>query len=297
MRADTHMKAAAALCAAAMTASLSACGTSVEVSVPGQADGPMINIGVATDEPGVGWYHEDGYSGLGVEVAKYVARKLGYSHSQIIFHPMTMGGRDAMLEDGTIDFAMTTYAYDGGKDARAFTKELASRDGDVRYSGPYLITNDELLVRADERSTIRGAGDVRGRTVCVVKDDDVRTQLERRVADVRFREENNFQKCVSALLAGESDAVAGSRPVLAGLRGEAGDEYVDIVDDPFGERAYGVAINGGGKELIRQINMSLQDMIDDGTWDTIIDGAEQSLGIRTDLKLNPPQIVNGRDEG
>ncbi|WP_101671014.1 transporter substrate-binding domain-containing protein [Bifidobacterium anseris] len=296
MRSRGGTRIIAMLCAVAAVSPLAACGTSVQVSVPGQADGPMINIGVAVDEPGVSWYHEEGYSGLSVDVAKYVAEKIGYSNRQIVFHPMTMARRDAMLADGTIDFAMTSYAYEGGKDARAFTKELASRGGDVRYSGPYLIADDGLLVRADERKTIRGADDMRGRTVCVVEDDDVRGQLERRVDGVRWREESDFNKCVSALLAGESDAVAGSRPVLAGLRSEAGAAYADLVDAPFGRRGYAVATGGDRDEFVAQINMVLQDMIDDGTWDRITDDAERALGIGTDFALNPPTIVASRDE-
>ncbi|PAU69517.1 ABC transporter substrate-binding protein [Bifidobacterium italicum] len=295
MRSRGLLRIFAALCAAAAVSPLAGCGTPVQVSVPGQADGPMIDIGVAVDEPGVGWYHEEGYSGLSVEVAKYVAEKIGYSNRQIVFHPMTMARRDAMLADGTIDFAMTSYAYEGGKDARAFTKELASRGGDVRYSGPYLITEDELLVRSDDRASIRGVDDMRGRTACVVEDDDVREQLEQRVGGVRFREEGDFAKCVSALLAGEADAVAGSRPVLAGLRSQAGDAYVSLLDDSFGERAYGIAI-AGGDGLLGQINTTLQSMIDDGTWDRIVDDAGRSLGVDADLSLNPPNIVDSRSE-
>ena len=48
---------------------LCGCGTSVNVSAPGQAKGPVMSIGVPADEPGVGWYHDGEYSGLSVEVA------------------------------------------------------------------------------------------------------------------------------------------------------------------------------------------------------------------------------------
>ena len=295
MRSRGGMRVLAALCAVAAVSPLAACGTSVQVTVPVQADGPMVDIGVAVDEPGVSWYHEEGYSGLSVDVAKYVAEKIGYSNRQIVFHAMTAATRDAMLADGTIDFAMTSYAYEGGKDARAFTKQLASRGGDVRYSGPYLIAEDGLLVRNDERAAIRGAGDVRGRSVCVVAHDGVREQLAAHIDGVRFREEDDFSRCVSALLAGEADAVAGARPVLAGLRAQAGAEYVSLVDASFGERGYGIAI-AGGDELLAQMNMTLQGMIYDGSWDRIVDEAGRALGVDADLRLNPPDIVDSRYE-
>ena len=96
---------------------LCGCGTSVNVSAPGQAKGPVMSIGVPADEPGVGWYHDGEYSGLSVEVAKYVAKVLGYGDEQLFFHSQTPATRLDRLDDGSVDFAMVTFAYDGGKNA------------------------------------------------------------------------------------------------------------------------------------------------------------------------------------
>ena len=85
---------------------LCGCGTSVNVSAPGQAKGPVMSIGVPADEPGVGWYHDGEYSGLSVEVAKYVAKVLGYGDEQLFFHSQTPATRLDRLDDGSVDFAM-----------------------------------------------------------------------------------------------------------------------------------------------------------------------------------------------
>ena len=82
----------AALCTLAL-AGVAGCGTSIEVSVPGQADGPVLSIGVALDEPGMSWYHNGAYSGFSVQVAQYVAKVLGYANKQIVFRNVPLDDR------------------------------------------------------------------------------------------------------------------------------------------------------------------------------------------------------------
>ncbi|MCB8548909.1 ABC transporter substrate-binding protein, partial [Bifidobacterium sp. MSK23_125] len=57
------------------------------------------------------------YSGLSVDVAKYVALVLGYGDEQLFFYSQTPATRLDRLDDGSVDFAMVTFAYDGGKNA------------------------------------------------------------------------------------------------------------------------------------------------------------------------------------
>ena len=44
------------------------------------------------------------------------------------------------------------------------------------------------------------------------------------------------------------------------------------------------------------MNTTLQGMIDDGSWDRIVDEAGRALGVDADLRLNPPDIVDSRYE-
>lgn len=124
----------AALCTLAL-AGVAGCGTSIEVSVPGQADGPVLSIGVALDEPGMSWYHNGAYSGFSVQVAQYVAKVLGYANKQIVFRNVPLDERAQRLADGTVDLVVGSY---GGQEA----------DGtQIDYAGPYLNTSQGLLVR------------------------------------------------------------------------------------------------------------------------------------------------------
>ena len=70
-------RAVATLCACACVFAVSACGAD-------DADG-KIRIGIKFDQPGLGFKKNGTYVGFDVDVAKYVAKKLGYSEDQIVW--------------------------------------------------------------------------------------------------------------------------------------------------------------------------------------------------------------------
>ena len=70
---------AALVCAASVVLGTSACGTSISVVTNGLAQGPTIAIGVATDQPGLGFLHGGEYSGFDISVSQYVANTLGFA--------------------------------------------------------------------------------------------------------------------------------------------------------------------------------------------------------------------------
>ncbi|HAK71544.1 MAG TPA: ABC transporter substrate-binding protein, partial [Bifidobacterium sp.] len=67
-------RAACLLCSMAVAFGASACGTSISVVTNGLAQGPTITIGVAADQPGLGYLHGGEYSGFDISVAQYVAK-------------------------------------------------------------------------------------------------------------------------------------------------------------------------------------------------------------------------------
>ena len=69
-------RALAALAAVACTLSLAACGADEE---------GKIRIGIKFDQPGLGFKKSGTYVGFDVDVAKYIAKKLGYSEDEIVW--------------------------------------------------------------------------------------------------------------------------------------------------------------------------------------------------------------------
>ena len=147
---------AAAACAALLAAGAGACGTSVSVVTEGAAQGPTIAIGVAADQPGLGYLHGGEYSGFDIDVAKYVAKTLGYAEKQIVFKQLSPAMRASALTDGTVDMVVDSFSMDG------------THDGEADVAGPYLTVREALLIRSDSASEITGTDSLSDKTVCAV---------------------------------------------------------------------------------------------------------------------------------
>ena len=161
---------AAAACAALLAAGAGACGTSVSVVTEGAAQGPTIAIGVAADQPGLGYLHGGEYSGFDIDVAKYVAKTLGYAEKQIVFKQLSPAMRASALTDGTVDMVVDSFSMDG------------THDGEADVAGPYLTVREALLIRSDSASEITGTDSLSDKTVCAVAgsaaDDNIRNRTK-----------------------------------------------------------------------------------------------------------------------
>src|SRR5690349_18404500 len=104
----------------------------------GGGGGDTIVIGTKFDQPGLGMKNPDGkMSGFDVDVATYVAGELGYAPDKIEWKESPSSQRENLIQNGQVSFIAATYSI---TDAR---KEKVS------FAGPYLITGQSLLVRAD----------------------------------------------------------------------------------------------------------------------------------------------------
>ena len=134
-------RALAALAAVACTMSLAACGAD---------ESGKIRIGIKFDQPGLGFKKSGTYVGFDVDVAKYVAKKLGYSEDEIVWKEAPSKQREAMLQNGDVDMILATYSI---------TDE---RKNAVSFAGPYFVAGQDLLVRKDDHS-INGPEDLNGK--------------------------------------------------------------------------------------------------------------------------------------
>jgi glutamate transport system substrate-binding protein len=148
------MTAAAVAVAVALGTTLSACGGgSSHASVVDKVkDTKTLNIGVKPDQPGLGLQSSSGqYSGFDVDVARYIAKKLGAT--KIKFVPTLSANREAFLQQGKVDLVVATYSV------------TPERQKVVSFAGPYYIAHQDILVRAND-SSIKRPGDLKGKKVC-----------------------------------------------------------------------------------------------------------------------------------
>ena len=120
----------AALAAVACTMSLAACGAD---------ETGKIRIGIKFDQPGLGFKKSGTYVGFDVDVAKYIAKKLGYSEDQIIWKEAPSKQREAMIQTGDVDMILATYSI---------TDE---RKKAVDFSSSYYNDSQSVVVKKDSK--------------------------------------------------------------------------------------------------------------------------------------------------
>ncbi len=145
---------AAAVVALALGVSTAACSAGGPPSIVGKQ---TLRIGVKADQPGLGLRLAGGrFVGFDVDVARYVAAKLGVGPDHITFVPVTSATRETALQNGLVDMVVATYSI------------TAERETKVTFGGPYYVAHQDPMVRASAtaiRSVARpqGKAAVRGR--------------------------------------------------------------------------------------------------------------------------------------
>ncbi|MDR7381454.1 glutamate ABC transporter substrate-binding protein [Promicromonospora iranensis] len=265
--------------AAATTLTLSACG-GAEVGGESEgeetaAGGEGITIGIKYDQPGLGLQDGAEYTGFDVDVAKYVANELGYSEDQITFKETPSANREAMLQNGDVDMIFATYSI---TDER---KEV------IDFAGPYFVAGQDLLVAADN-TDITGPEDLEGKNLCSVTGSTSAEKIKTDYAEgVQLLERPGYAECVTALSAGQVDAVTTDDIILAGLAAANGDGNLKVVGNPFSEENYGVGLPKGD-DRCEDINAAITKMIDEGAWEDAVAANTEGTDYTPNADLNPP---------
>lgn len=274
--------AAAAGCIA-LALGAAACDTSISVTTQGQPEGPVLAVGVATDEPALGWIHNGTNQGFDVDVAKYVAKVLGYGGKQVSYVPVTLADAGQKLNDGDVSFVVAAYPR---------TEET---ERDVTFAAPYLAVNEIVLTRAangaEDSETVSSLSGLDGKAVCVVDGSPAGKNLKKKVPGVRIETQSGYAQCVSSLLTGKSAAIAAGAPVVYGLAEQSGTEYVSVLDELYGTETYGIAVPKGQDELAGQIKGALEAMVADGSWQQAADSLRDACGYEVDMAINPPEGI------
>ena len=264
-------RAVAAFCACACVFAVSACGAD---------ETGKIRIGIKFDQPGLGFKKNGTYVGFDVDVAKYVAKKLGYSEDEIVWKEAPSKQREAMLQNGDVDMILATYSI---------TDE---RKNAVSFAGPYFVAGQDLLVRKDDHS-INGPEDLNGKRLCsVTGSTSAATVKEKFASEVQLMEQPGYAECATALFSGIVDAVTTDDIILAGLA-SASRGKLRVVGKPFTQEYYGVGIKKGDTALAKKINAAIAEMIKDGSWERAIADNTEGTSYTPNAEYNPPKPTEG----
>lgn len=233
----------------ALALSLSACGD--DSSDTNSQD--KLVIGVSLVEPGLSVNGPDGPTGFDIDVARYVAKELGWSDNEIEYKKVLPADRQSALASGTVDMVVAAYSI---------TPERAET---VDFAGPYLVAGQDLLVQSDN-ADVTGPHSLNGKVLCSAQGttaaDNIKTPEYS--SGVTLRELGDNAACVEALLAGDVDAVTTDDIILQGFASEH-PAQLKVLGSPFSTETYGIGLPQGSPD-VDVINDVLQSMIDDGTW-------------------------------
>ena len=114
---------------AALALTMTGCGGGGGAS---STTGDSITIGIKFDQPGLGQKDGDTFKGFDVDVARYVAKELGFEADKVTFKETPSAQRETAIQGGQVALIFATYSI---SDAR---KEKISFGGPVlhRRSGP-----------------------------------------------------------------------------------------------------------------------------------------------------------------
>ncbi|MEO6789563.1 MAG: glutamate ABC transporter substrate-binding protein [Ornithinibacter sp.] len=264
--------------AAALALGLSACGSDsadTGSGSSGDSGGKALKIGIKFDQPGLGLKQGSEFTGLDVDVAKYVAKELGTAEGDIQFVQAPSAQRETLIETGQVDMVVATYSI---TDAR---KEKVS------FAGPYFIAGQDLLVKADN-TDITGPDSLEGKKLCSVTCSTSAQKVKEKVPGVNLQEFGTYSECVAALASGAIDALTTDDTILAGYASQKQYEgKLKVVGAPFSTEKYGIGLKKGDTALCQKITDAINKMIKDGSWQKAVDDNLGKAGYKPG-EGNPP---------
>lgn len=260
-------KAIAALGSVALAATLlTGCG--------GDSD-DGITVGIKFDQPGLGLKTGDTYSGFDVDVARYVAKELGFEADQITFKESPSPQRENLLQSGQVDMIVATYSI------------TDSRKEKVSFAGPYFVAGQGLLVQ-ESNSDITGPDSLNGKKLCSVQGSTPAQRIKDDFAtEVQLQEFDTYSKCVEQLSQGNVDAVTTDDIILAGFAAQP--QYagkLKVVGETFSQENYGIGLQKGS-DRCKAVTDAITKMISSGDWAKALE-ANTGASYAPNETLNPP---------
>lgn len=260
---------AAVLLAGAMTLTLAACGgsstsTSTSDSSSGSSQGTTQTasnddttfvVGFDAEYPPYGYMDEKTgeYTGFDLELAQEVCDRRGWTLEK---KPINWDNKDAEIDSGSVDCLWSGMTYTG-------------RENDYTWSDPYVDNSIVMVVGKD--SDIQSLDDLAGKTVITQSDSSALTALESDdLKDLTssftdLQQNPSYNTCFEDLKAGAVDAVAVDIGVARYQLNNNPDDF-RMLDDPISTEQYAIAFKKGNTELRDQVQETLNEMVEDGTF-------------------------------
>jgi polar amino acid transport system substrate-binding protein len=248
----------AALTEADITADDTADSTEAESDATSEEERTTFTVGFDAEFPPYGYMDDNGeYVGFDLSLAQEVCDRNGW---ELVKQPIDWDAKDMELSSGSIDCIWNGFTMDGREDAYTWTV-------------PYIDNSQVFVVAAD--SGITSQADLAGKAVAVQADSSALAALneeDNAALTDSFASLNQFADYNTAFM----DLEAGAVDVVAMDIGVANYQIASreegkfvILDDYLSSEQYGVGFLLGNESLRDQVQDTLFDMLDDGTFASI----------------------------
>ncbi len=233
-----------------LAVSMAACGKTKE----GGSDDGAFTVGFDQDFPPFGYVGDDGeFTGFDIEMATECGKRMG---KEVKLQPIDWDAKDMELESGTIDCIWNGFTMNG-------------REDQYTWSDSYMDNTQVVITKKD--SGIQTLADLAGKVVEVQKEssaqsaleDEDHTELLTSFGD--FLQVAEYNTAFMDLESGAVDAIAIDIGVANFQLEGKEDEYV-ILEEVISSEQYAVGFLKGNEELRDEVQSTLMEMVEDGTF-------------------------------
>jgi glutamate transport system substrate-binding protein len=233
-----------------LTLFLAACSSANALDLP-------VSVGIMTDVPSVAYQDPltNQRSGFDVDLYRWIG-----DNSSPKFRPteidVNIENRETVLRERRVSFIVSSYSI------ADFREPL------VDFAGPYLTTQQGVLMRKADNLTIRGPQDLAGKNVCAPLGSTSARQLKA-IRGVIVTELVGLGECVKQLSDGNVQAVSADQLLLQGYARR--DPLLEVPTTlRFGAlERWGIGLQPeDGDENCKLLNEKIRSFIISKTWDT-----------------------------
>lgn len=233
----------------------------VSDTVYAENDDSTLIVGFDAEFPPYGYKDENGeYVGFDLDLAAEVCKRRGWT---LVKQPIDWNSKDMELSSGSIDCIWNGFTING-------------RENEYTWSVPYVDNSQVVIVKKD--SGITALADLAGKVVVVQTDSSALAAFtgegatEENIALCKSFEDlqqvADYNSAFMNLESGMVDAICMDIGVAQFQVESRGDEFM-LLEEHVSSEAYGVGFKLGNEELRNQVQETLREMEEDGTFSEI----------------------------
>lgn len=215
------------------------------------SDKKVLKMGTNAAFPPFEYYEENKIVGFDVELSQMIADKLGM---ELVVEDMEFNTLLGAVSNGMVDIVAA---------GMTVTEE---RTKQVDFTEGY-FNSKQMIVTQSSNTDITNADDLVGKKIGVQLGTTSATFAEAYIEGAEIIQFDKAALAIADLKNGTVDAViVDAQPAKELTKGQAD---LQILESPFVEEEYAIAIKKGNSDLVDQINKAIQELKDSGDYDKL----------------------------